>query len=99
MRFSTTRLLTAAAAALAPRVRRPRGALPRTAPWTRATSPNASRANNQLTAVASITASDVWAVGSAENSLGNDQPLAEHWNGTAWAVVATPAVVTGTFSG
>jgi hypothetical protein len=99
MRFSTTRLLTAAAAALAALVLLAPAALAQTAPWSLVTSPNASPGNNQLNAVTSITAGDVWAVGSAENSLGNDQPLAEHWNGTAWAVVATPAVVTGTFSG
>ena len=99
MRFSTTRLLTAAAAALAALVLLAPAALAQTAPWSLVTSPNGSPGNNQLTAVTSITASDVWAVGSAENSLGNDQPLAEQWNGTAWAVVATPAVVTGTFSG
>jgi hypothetical protein len=100
MRRSTTRLLTAAAAALtAPMLLLTPAALAQTAPWSLVTSPNASPGNNQLNAAASITASDVWAVGSAENSLGNDQPLAEHWNGTAWAVVPTPAVVTGTFSG
>jgi hypothetical protein len=89
MRFSTTRLLTAAAAAPAALVLLAPAALAQTAPWSLVTSPNASPGNNQLNAVTSITASDVWAVGSAENSLGNDQPLAEHWNGTAWAVVAT----------
>lgn len=99
MRFSTTRLLTAAAAALTALVLLAPAALAQTAPWALVTSANASPGNNQLNAVASITASDVWAVGSADNAAGNPQPLAEHWNGTAWAVVATPAVVTGTFSG
>src|SRR5229473_1076340 len=69
-----------------------------TSPWTVVASPNASAGNNQLNAVASIAASDVWAVGSADNAAGNAQPLAEHWDGTSWSIVATPAVVTGNLS-
>src|SRR5215471_18623491 len=99
MRFSTTRLLTAAAAALAALVLLAPAALAQTAPWSLVTSPNATPGNNQLNAAASISASDVWAVGSAENSLGNDQLLAEHWDGTAWSIVPAPAIVTGSLSG
>jgi hypothetical protein len=74
-------------------------ALAQPAPWAVVASPNASPGNNQLAAVASISASDVWAVGSADNAAGNAQPLAVHWDGTAWSIVPTPAVVTGTLSG
>ncbi|MFC0439997.1 hypothetical protein [Kutzneria buriramensis] len=40
-----------------------------------------------LNAVSAASANDVWAVGSV-----GSQALAEHWNGTAWSIVATPAV-------
>ena len=40
-----------------------------------------------LNAVSATSASDVWAVG----SLGG-HPLAEHWDGTAWTIVPTPAL-------
>jgi len=68
------------------------------APWTVVSSPNATPGNNDLAAVATVSANDAWAVGSAENSLGNDQLLAEHWDGTAWTIVRTPTVVTGDLS-
>ena len=69
------------------------------APWTVVSSPDATPGNNDLAAVAAVSAGDVWAVGSAENSQGNGQLLAEHWNGTSWSIVPTPAVVTGDLSG
>src|SRR5262245_4332717 len=100
LRLSTARVLPlAVAAGLSPLLLLAPAARAQTAPWTVVASPNASPGNNQLDAVASISASDVWAVGSAENSLGNDQLLAEHWDGTAWSIVPTPAIVTGTLSG
>jgi hypothetical protein len=40
-----------------------------------------------LDAVSAASANDVWAVGSV-----GSQALAEHWNGAAWSIVATPAV-------
>jgi hypothetical protein len=39
--------------------------------------------------VASISANDVWAVGQGSNAT-SEQTLTEHWNGTAWSVVASP---------
>ena len=91
-------LLLAVAAGLSPLLLAP-AAQAQAAPWSVVASPNASTGNNQLNAVAGISASDVWAVGSAETASGNDQPLAEHWDGTAWGIVPTPAVVTGGLSG
>jgi hypothetical protein len=41
--------------------------------------------------VAAVTANDIWAVGS-----GSSQTLIEHWNGSAWSVVASPNVGSGT---
>jgi hypothetical protein len=45
-----------------------------------------------LWSVSCVTASDCWAVGAQEPD-GQQAPdtLAEHWNGSAWSVVATPA--------
>jgi hypothetical protein len=99
MRLSNARLLAGAAAALTMPLLLAPAALAQPAPWAVVASPNASPGNNQLAAVASISASDVWAVGSADNAAGNAQPLAEHWDGTAWSIVPTPAVVTGTLFG
>jgi hypothetical protein len=71
--------------------------------WKRAPSPNpAGSANdNNLFAVAAVSASDAWAVGDAMTS-GDDQPLIEHWDGRAWKTVrapspslTSPAVLTG----
>ncbi len=52
---------------------------------------------NQLSSVVTLSASDAWAVGSAGvGSYGSDiqysasGTLVEHWDGTAWAVVAAP---------
>jgi hypothetical protein len=46
-----------------------------------------------LWSVTCVVASDCWAVG-AQEPTGNQNPqtLAEHWDGSAWSVVPTPAV-------
>ncbi len=47
--------------------------------------------NNVLRDVTCVSASDCWAAGSAFDPVsGVDQILAEHWNGTLWAIVTTP---------
>ncbi len=59
--------------------------------WTIVTSPNtSSTANNVLTAVACVSASDCWAVG-AFSGAQLQEPLVEHWDGNSWAIVAAPA--------
>jgi hypothetical protein len=40
--------------------------------------------------VDAVSANDVWAVGQALTGTGPDQPLVEHWNGSAWSVVTVP---------
>ncbi len=49
---------------------------------------------NELTAVTTLSATDVWAVGFStgpNNGISTPQaPLAEHFNGTSWSVVKTP---------
>lgn len=54
-------------------------------------SPNASNLRNSLNAVAVLSASDAWAVGSYATA-GNafTATLVEHWDGTGWRVVPSP---------
>jgi hypothetical protein len=49
--------------------------------------------NNSFSAVAVVSARDVWAVGSSDNP----STLIEHWNGTNWSAVPSPAP--GAYSG
>ncbi len=62
--------------------------------WNVVSSPNTGDTFNDLHDVVAISANDVWAVGAAING-GTKQDsyftLAEHWNGSAWSVVPTPA--------
>jgi hypothetical protein len=56
--------------------------------WRVAPTPDA--ANGSLKGVAAVSASDVWAVGSAASG-GQARPLALHWDGAAWKVTPGPA--------
>src|SRR5207253_503535 len=63
--------------------------------WAFVTSANTSVIqSNQLFGVTCVSASDCWAVGNYENDTpsqgGPFQTLIEHWDGTAWAIVASP---------
>jgi hypothetical protein len=61
--------------------------------WSIVTSRNATN-SNLLTGVAAVAANDVWAVGYTITTDGSNQPdktLIEHWNGSAWSVVASPS--------
>lgn len=42
--------------------------------------------------VTAISATDLWAVGNYLTAAGDYSTLAEHWNGTAWSIVASPNV-------
>jgi hypothetical protein len=64
--------------------------------WTRVPSPNAGTADNGLSGVAALSATDAWAVGSRVGSSGLFKTLTERWNGASWSVVASPNV--GTFN-
>lgn len=67
---------------------------PTTSSWSVVTSPNTSTTlDNRLLGVTVVSATDAWAVGSASNGT-VDQTLTEQWNGTAWAIVASPDTVT-----
>jgi hypothetical protein len=63
--------------------------------WSVVPSPNLGSQYNSLSGVAGVSSTDVWAVGSSGDPAGNDIPIAEHWNGTAWSIVPTPSVVSG----
>src|SRR3954452_22478580 len=58
--------------------------------WSAVTAPNPGSAADVLTAVAAVSANDVWAVGYYSNTAGIPQTLVERWNGTAWSVVPSP---------
>src|SRR5262249_28134816 len=63
--------------------------------WNVVASPDVGTNSNVLTAVAVVSATDIWAVGYSTAASGVQQTLTEHWNGTSWNVVASPNV--GTF--
>jgi hypothetical protein len=58
--------------------------------WTSVISPNASAEFNSLNAVAASGPSDVWAVGEYDPGSGVVQTLIQHWDGSAWKIVASP---------
>jgi hypothetical protein len=42
---------------------------------------------NHLSAIAAVSANDVWAAGRIGR---HPNPIIEHWNGTTWSIVASP---------
>jgi hypothetical protein len=64
--------------------------------WTQVSTPNLDSAQqgSGLASVAALSAHDAWAVGAFEPSGGRPllRTLVEHWNGSAWAVVPSPAL-------
>ncbi len=70
--------------------------------WSVVRSPSPGAENNELTAVAALSASDIWAVGDfGPNSQGYSRPLIEHWDGTKWRLVSaphTPSAITYLYS-
>jgi hypothetical protein len=61
--------------------------------WSVVSSQDPGAFDNSLDAVSAVSANDVWAVGEAcsDNGCSASQSLIEHWNGTAWSVVASPS--------
>ena len=62
--------------------------------WSIVASPSPA-SNDTLAGVAARSATDIWAVGTRQDRSGAipiDRTLTEHWNGTAWSVVASPNV-------
>ncbi|HXC64343.1 MAG TPA: hypothetical protein VNZ67_08295, partial [bacterium] len=58
--------------------------------WTGAQALNPGGVSNEISSVAIESACDAWAVGFQTGS-GIDATLTEHWNGSAWTVVPSPA--------
>jgi hypothetical protein len=64
--------------------------------WSVVPSPNVGTEDNQLKAVAAVSANEVWAVGRYSNTAnGQLQTLIMRWNGNQWSVVNSPNVGTG----
>lgn len=60
--------------------------------WRVVPSPNVGRYNNDLSGVTAIAANDIWAVGGYDDAGNHYQArLIEHYDGTAWRLVAGPA--------
>jgi hypothetical protein len=67
--------------------------------WSQAPTPNVVRFDEKLNAVSAAAANDVWAVGSTNKTgFAHTDPLAAHWDGTSWTIVATPATTGGSKS-
>ena len=65
--------------------------------WKQVSSPNPSSSSNHLYGVWATSASSAWAVGQyPNNTTGEPDTLALHWNGTAWKQAATPNPSPGT---
>ncbi len=61
--------------------------------WRKVTSPNVDTYFNLLFGVAALRSNDVWAVGYAYTTDGlSFNNLIEHWDGTQWSIVPTPAI-------
>jgi hypothetical protein len=66
----------------------------------RSVSPDPTQVDDSLFAgVSMASASDGWAVGSFSNPRAVNQPLAEHWDGQAWRITATPPLPKAAASG
>jgi hypothetical protein len=48
-------------------------------------------AHRGLTSIAALSATDIWAVGTATDRLSVDQPVIQHYDGRTWTRVAAPA--------
>jgi hypothetical protein len=61
-------------------------------PWAIVTTPNTASVDNRLLAVTCTSSTSCWSVGSSDTGPGTtaQRTLAEHWNGSAWSIVATP---------
>jgi hypothetical protein len=68
----------------------PASARPRATGWTVVPSPNPSSQANYLSAVAAVSPTDVWAVGSEYRPISTPGTLTEHWDGSTWRLVPSP---------
>lgn len=67
--------------------------------WKVVSSPNVGTLPNTLSGVKAIASNNVWAVGDTLDTQTNiEQPLVEHWDGTSWKIVSTPAITSAGLS-
>jgi hypothetical protein len=64
--------------------------------WTQVPSPSPGSSINSLSAVAAVSSCQAWTVGYYTNSNGPQRTLTEHWDGTAWKYLPSPAPGTNT---
>jgi hypothetical protein len=57
--------------------------------WHVITAPAPGANENEFSAIAGTSSSDIWAVGYAFSGPADDRPLVEHWDGQSWKVVAS----------
>jgi hypothetical protein len=68
--------------------------------WSVVPSPDTASFENHLNAVDGVAANDLWAVGHTRNGdYAVAEPLAMHWNGSAWSIVPTPTANDATLEG
>lgn len=60
--------------------------------WTMVPSPNVGQGDSQLNAISAISANDIWAVGSVNDTDRIYKPLLIHWDGTLWTVSTHPQI-------
>jgi hypothetical protein len=64
--------------------------------WSQVPTPNVRFFDEKLLAVSAKAANEAWAVGSTnQTGFATTNPIAAHWDGTAWSIVSTPPT-TGT---
>jgi hypothetical protein len=65
--------------------------------WQTVKSPNPGSSSNLLYGIAATSSRDIWAVGQDLGASSPDETLLEHWDGSRWSVISSPA--TGRSSG
>jgi hypothetical protein len=61
--------------------------------WSIVASPNTGDGSNSLCDIATISANNIWTVGSYVYSpKGYSKTLVEHWNGSTWKIVSSPSI-------
>jgi hypothetical protein len=59
--------------------------------WSVVASPSPAGGNSVLSGVAAVSANDAWAIGLVITGGAQKTTLAEHWDGHAWSITATPS--------
>jgi WD40 repeat protein len=58
--------------------------------WSTVTLPSTGSVDSALSAIAAISATDIWAVGYVTDADYSQRNLIEHWDGTRWSIVPGP---------